>query len=256
MNSLNKNSDFEKDDVVWNLFLTIPSSWSAEMLSHSGFDILTLDMQHGLISYDQAVLMLQAMGERVIAMARLRWNEPSHIMQMLDAGVKGLICPMIRTASDVQEFVAACRYPPLGIRSYGPIRAKLYHQDDYLHTASDDLSIFPMVETKEAFTNLEEISNVEGITGIFVGPYDLSISMGLKSTGNIDDPVMHESLKKIVKICVEKSLVSAVFTSQPAHALKLKEMGFKLVSCGTDSDLLLRSAGARIQVLRELNPMD
>lgn len=242
----------QEKSVIYNLFLTIPSGWVAELLSHTGYDMLTLDMQHGLISYDEAVKMLQSMGtERIRPMVRLRWNEPSHIMQMLDAGVKGVICPMIRTADDVEALVSACQYPPRGIRSYGPIRAGLYTDSEDKLRALQEITILPMIETAEALANVIAISQVKGISGLFVGPFDLSISMGLQTPGDIEDAEMQNALRKVVDICRSQQLMSAVFTSRADHAIQLKEMGFDMISCGTDTALLTHAAKEQLHRIKK-----
>ena len=108
-----------------NAWLTIPSPWTTELMAAAGFDSVTIDLQHGLIGYETAVAMLQAMsGSDAVPLARLEWNDPATIMRMLDAGALGLICPLINTAAECAAFVGACRYPPAGYRSYGPIRGR------------------------------------------------------------------------------------------------------------------------------------
>ena len=123
----NLKTIWQRDEMAINAWLTIPSSWSAEIMSHAGFDAITLDMQHGLIDFQTALSMLQAISTTdCVPLARAPWNEPITIMRLLDAGVYGLVCPMVNTRADAEAFVGACRYPPLGFRSFGPIRANVY----------------------------------------------------------------------------------------------------------------------------------
>ncbi len=128
---------WQENKTAINAWLTIPSAWTAEVLAHAGFDALTIDMQHGLTDYQTAVTMLQAISTTdVVPLVRVPWNEPAMIMRLLDAGVYGIISPMINNRAEAEAFVSACRYPPLGYRSYGPIRANVYGGDDYFANAN------------------------------------------------------------------------------------------------------------------------
>lgn len=226
----------------YNFFLTIPSPWVAEILADTGYDSLTLDMQHGLISYDSALPMMQVIQARQIPVyIRLRWNEPSHIMQMLDAGADGLICPMIRSAEDVRKLLNACQYPPLGDRSYGPIRASLNFRGNYFKESGSRLKVYPMIETQDALNDAEEIAKVTGISGLYVGPYDLSVSLGLKNPGDVNDPILFKALEKIINICKDHGLESGIFTSSLEHVPILKQLGFSMISYGTDTRVLSRA---------------
>ena len=113
--------------AVVNGWCSIPSSFSAEVMAHQGFDSICIDMQHGAVDYQVALTMLQAISTTsVIPLARVPWNDPGRLMKILDAGAYGVICPMINNADEARSLVAACKYPPTGMRSFGPIRAKYY----------------------------------------------------------------------------------------------------------------------------------
>jgi hypothetical protein len=113
-----------RGEAVVNGWLSIPSSFSAEVMAHQGFDSLTVDMQHGVIDYQTAVTLLQAISTTpTIPLARVAWNDPALLMKILDAGVYGVICPMISTREQAESLVQACKYPPHGYRSWGPVRA-------------------------------------------------------------------------------------------------------------------------------------
>src|SRR5215813_2067648 len=123
-----------------NGWLTIPSSWSAEVMANLGWDSVTIDMQHGLMDYQTALGMLQAISTTpTTPLVRVNWNEPGIIMKMLDAGAYGVICPMINSRAECEAFVGACRYHPQGYRSSGPIRATLYGGPDYHEKANDTI---------------------------------------------------------------------------------------------------------------------
>jgi len=139
-----------------NGWLHIPSSWSAEVMAHQGYDSLVVDLQHGLMNYETAVPMLQAIGTTdVMPLARVPWNEPGIIMKLLDAGAYGMICPMINTREECERFVGACRYFPDGYRSLGPTRAKVYGGADYAQHANQEVITMAMIETAEAVANAD-----------------------------------------------------------------------------------------------------
>ncbi len=158
-----------------NGWLTLPCAMSAEMMAHHGYDTLTIDMQHGLIDYAAAVNMLQAISTTpVTPMVRVPWLEPGIIMKMLDAGAYGIICPMIESAGDAKRLVDYCLYPPQGQRSFGPLRACLYAGNDYPQQSNTIIMPIAMIETRGALENLEDILAVEGLGGLYIGPFDLS----------------------------------------------------------------------------------
>ena len=148
-------------------------------MSHQGWDSLTIDMQHGVVDYPNALQMLQAISTtEAVPMARVNWNEPGQIMKILDAGCYGVICPMVSNRKEAENFVKACLYPPKGYRSFGPIRGLLYGGSDYGKYANDEILKFAMIETKEALENLDAIMSTPDLSGIYIGPADLSLAIG------------------------------------------------------------------------------
>src|SRR5262249_41310294 len=141
-------SIWARGEAVVNGWLSIPSAFSAEVMAQQGYDSLTVDMQHGVVDYQVAVTMLQAISTTsVIPLARVPWNDRARIMKILDAGVYGVICPMINTREQAEALVQASKYPPRGFRSWGPVRASLYAGSDYGDRANEDLIVMPMIET-------------------------------------------------------------------------------------------------------------
>ena len=149
---------FKDGEPIINGWLQIPSAFSAEVMSHQGWDSCTVDMQHGVIDYHNALNMLQAISStETIPLARVNWNAPGQIMKILDAGCYGIICPMVSNRKEAESFVQACQYPPKGYRSFGPIRGLLYGGSDYPKYADDEILKLAMIETKEALEKLDEI---------------------------------------------------------------------------------------------------
>jgi 4-hydroxy-2-oxoheptanedioate aldolase len=171
---------WQQDRPALGGWLMIPSGFSAEVMAHQNLDWLCIDMQHGLIDYDTALAMLQAISTTATTpFVRVPWNDSAIIMKMLDAGAYGVIVPMVNSRAEAEAAVAACRYPPQGIRSFGPIRAVYYAGLDYFAYASQEVSCIPQIETTAAVENLDEILSVEGVDAVYIGPMDLSISLGL-----------------------------------------------------------------------------
>jgi 4-hydroxy-2-oxoheptanedioate aldolase len=159
----------------------IPSTFSAELSGHAGFDTVVVDLQHGMIDFHSALPMLQALsGTPAIPMVRSSWNNVAEIMHLLDAGAYGVICPMISTAAQCETFVRACRYPPHGDRSFGPARGLLYGGADYFAHADSHVLTWAMIETQEGLDNLDAILTVKGLDGIFIGPNDFALALGCK----------------------------------------------------------------------------
>ena len=145
----NKIKQMMKDGKsVINGWLQIPSTVSAEVMAHQGWDSLTIDMQHGLIDYTNALPMLQTISTTdVTPLARVNWNEPGQIMKILDAGCYGIICPMVSNRNEAEKFVQACMYPPKGYRSFGPVRGLIYGGSDYADYANEEMLKIAMIET-------------------------------------------------------------------------------------------------------------
>ena len=158
---------FKAGKPIINSWLAIPSTFSTEVMANQGWDSLTIDMQHGLIDYSNAVNMLQAISTtETTPMARVNWNEPGQIMKILDAGCYGIICPMVSNRKEAENFVQACQYPPKGYRSFGPIRASIYGGEDYAKHANQEILKLAMIETKEALEKLDEILDTPNLDGV------------------------------------------------------------------------------------------
>ena len=155
------------------------SAYSAEVIANEAFDAVVVDMQHGIIDFQAAAELLQAISTKApVPIARTPWNDPSPIMRLVDAGAYGIICPMVNNRAECEQFIAACRYPPLGERSYGPLRAMLYAGEDYYQHANDTIATIAMIETAAALDDLDGIMSVDGLDAVYIGPSDLSIALG------------------------------------------------------------------------------
>jgi len=151
-------------------WLSVSHGFTAEVMARQGFDALCVDMQHGTTDMSDVWPMLQAISQtETVPVVRVPWNDPATIMKALDLGAYGIIVPLINTADDAAKAVAACRYPPVGMRSSGPVRAVHYGGSDYLAKANDEIVVMAMIETKEGLANLDAICATKGLDAVY-GP--------------------------------------------------------------------------------------
>ncbi|HWN55006.1 MAG TPA: aldolase/citrate lyase family protein, partial [Methylomirabilota bacterium] len=161
-------------------WLSVSHGFTAEVMARQGFDVLCVDMQHGTTDMSDVWPMLQAISQTdTVPVVRVPWNEPATIMKALDLGAYGIIVPLINSAEDAAKAVAACRYPPVGMRSSGPVRAVHYGGADYLAKANDEIVVMAMIETKEGLDNLDAICATPGLDAVYIGPSDLSFALGM-----------------------------------------------------------------------------
>ena len=244
---------FKSGKSAINGWLQIPNSFTAELMANQNWDSLTLDMQHGVIDYPNAVGMLQAISTSdVVPMARVNWNEPGQIMKILDAGAYGIICPMVSNQKEAENFVKACMYPPNGYRSYGPIRGLVYGGPDYADEANNEILKFAMIETKESLDNLDEIMKTPGLDGIYIGPADLSLAIGQKPSFDKPegDPV-YEVIMKILDHAKRNNIIAGIQNGQPEYAEKMIKKGFQLVTIGSDQRYMTAASKTALSKLRK-----
>ena len=231
-----------------NGWLSIPSGFAAEVMGRAGWDSITVDMQHGVQDYMSMVQCFQALNRQpATLMARVPWNEPGIIGKALDGGAYGIICPMVNTPEAAAALVAACRYPPLGERSNGPIRAGAYGSaGDYQLTANDDILVIPMIETRRAVADIEAILDVPGIDAIYVGPSDLAFTHGLTPKLDTEEPLLLGIYERLLSACAQRGIQAGIHCASPAYAARMIAMGFRLVTIGSDSGLLGKAAGEAV----------
>lgn len=247
-----------RNEAVINGWCSIPSSFSAEIMAHQGFDSITIDMQHGLVDYQVAVTMLQAISTTsVIPLTRVPWNDPAILMKILDAGSYGVICPMINTPEEAERLVASCKYPPRGFRSFGPIRAKYYSGGNthgggnYHNYANEETLVIPQIETREAIQNLDEILQVPGISAIYIGPSDLSMALGKEPRSGQNDPEVIEARQLILETAKRYGIPAGIHTNSTQVATEMIEEGFQLTSLQSDDRFLMSKAKEEVQAVRD-----
>jgi 4-hydroxy-2-oxoheptanedioate aldolase len=209
-------------------------------------------VQHGLVGTETAIQMLQAISATTaVPLVRTRGNDPGEIMCLLDGGAYGVICPMVNTAAECAAFVGACRYPPLGYRSYGPTRAAIYAGSDYAKHANTELLTLAMIETAEGVANCEAICAVDGLDGIFIGPTDLRLSLTGTLQKGEDDAIFEAALDTILENCRRHGLIAGIWCASVADAVALQDRGFRLIALQSDHLMLLEQASRQYQALAE-----
>jgi 4-hydroxy-2-oxoheptanedioate aldolase len=245
-------SIWRRGGAVVNGWLGIPSSVSAENMAQAGWDSLTVDLQHGMVDYQAAVSMFQAISTTAIPpLARVPWLEPGIIMKLLDAGAYGIICPMINTRAQCEALVGACRYAPKGYRSFGPVRAQWYGGADYWKHANDTVVAMAMIETKQAVEDLDDILSVPGLDAIYVGPTDLALTLGCAPILTSSEPVVVEAIKRIAEGAKRHGVYAGIHCASPAHAKQMIAIGYQFVSLLSDNALLANAAKAVVAEMRE-----
>jgi 4-hydroxy-2-oxoheptanedioate aldolase len=237
--------------TVLNAWLSIPNAFSAEMMSHQGWDSVTIDLQHGAVGYQAAVDMMTAISTTAaVPMVRVPWNEPIMTAKLLDAGAYGIICPMINTKAEAESLVSFCRYPPRGARSLGPNRAVLYGGADYAQHANEEILIFAMVETREALHNLQDIVAVDGLDGVYVGPSDLSLSFGKPPSLDPQDAEILGAIKHICEVTRHAGKIAGVHTDSAKTAIRRFGEGYQLCTILNDVRLMASAAAAQVREAR------
>lgn len=233
-----------------NAWMSLDSAYAAEVLSHAGFDSVTIDAQHGMLGRETIVQMLQAVsaGPATPMVRPSSLNSPE-IGWLLDAGAYGIIAPSTDTPELAQELVSACFYPPFGRRSFGPSRGLLYGGHDYLEGSRATIMPWAMIESSLALENLDEILKTEGLYGIYMGPNDLALDLGLTAGGPISNEIF-EIACAVAERAHHHGLAAGIFCGGGTEARKLADAGFDLVTPGNDVSFLRNAARDRIDSIR------
>ena len=239
----------EKRTAV-NAWVSMGSGYLAEVLGHSGFDAVTVDLQHAPFGFDQAVHLLQAISATpAVPLARCASLTLAEVNKLLDAGAYGIICPLIHSVDEAATFARTCRYPPRGARSFGPARGLLYGGSDYLSKADDEILSLAMIETTNSLDQIERIIDVEELDGVYVGPSDLGIAMGLGPNAWPDER-MTQAIEHILRVVQSRGKYAGIFCGPAEMGEACTALGYDLVTPGNDVHLLRAGATARIDGVR------
>ena len=235
-------------------WMTLASPLASELLAHAGFDFLVVDTEHSPTDTETVVQMLQAMqGRPVTPLVRVVWNDIGLIKRALDSGAHGVVVPMVNSVEEARRAVAACRYPPEGVRSVGGSRPPFsfgVSRAEYLAEANREMLLAVQIEHVDALARVREIAAVEGIHCLFVGPNDLCASMGRPPVLEPDLPEFERALETVVAAANEAGKAAGILVGTLATGLRRLEQGFRLVAIGSDAGLLTAGAQAIVQGAR------
>jgi 4-hydroxy-2-oxoheptanedioate aldolase len=231
---------------VWGGWITGPTLLGPEEFSRAGYDYLGFDAQHGYLDDADIAGILRRIEHLPIGtVVRLPNADAAPIGRVLDAGADAVVIAMIESADEAAAAVAATRYPPAGIRSFGPLRASL-GLDPAAHESR--VGVFAMIETAGALSVLDQICAVDGLTGIYVGPADLAISMGVDIVGATRHPEVLDAIVRIHRAATGAGLVTGIHAGEGKTGHAMAQLGFRMITLAAESQALRRGA---VEHLRE-----
>lgn len=231
---------FSRKAPLWGGWITGPTLIGPEEFARVGYDYVGFDAQHSYLDDTDIAAMLRRLDRLPIATAvRLPTAEPAPIGRVLDAGADAVIVAMIESAEQAAAAVSATRYPPSGVRSFGPLRADLGHDSAALQAR---VSVLAMIETAAALTDLDRICAVPGLAGIYVGPADLALSLGVEATRATGHPQVRDAMVHIHRIASAANLVTAIHAGDGVTGRALAGLGYQMITLGAESAALRRGA--------------
>jgi len=235
-------------EQVIGLWMSIPSPDVTELLSRMGFDWFVFDNEHSPLDVPTTQMLMQAMSDTfTVPLVRVPWNDLVYIKKTLDIGAYGVIIPWVNSKEDAQKAVSYCKYPwSGGIRGFGPRRPSILDKD-YVKTADDEILVIVQIETQEAVHNIEEILSVEGLDGFYIGPMDLTASLGI--LGKFDDEKFEKAVEKVFETGKQVGVASGIHGMGLTDAMRRLKQGFQFVCVGSDLGFIENGA---LSILREL----
>jgi 2-dehydro-3-deoxyglucarate aldolase/4-hydroxy-2-oxoheptanedioate aldolase len=238
------------NELLLGTMLTIPAPEVAEMISRCGFDWLFMDGEHGPLSILDWQRQMQAVGGRCANILRVPSASERDIKKALDIGADGIIVPMVNDAEQARRVVGWSKYPPRGQRGVGLARAQGYGLDfaDYVAAANDETAVIVQAEHIDAVDNIDRIVEVEGLDAVFIGPYDLSASMG--KTGEVGDPEVVAAVGRVAEACRRQKIALGYFGLDAASVQSSMDEGYRLICVGVDAGFVTAGASAALEALR------
>ena len=240
-------------EAVVGYWVALDNPVGTERLARTGYDYVTLDLQHGLIGYSGMLAGLMAIdtAQAAVGLVRVEANLPTPIGKALDAGAAGVIVPLVNTAEEAAAAVAAARYPPSGIRSYGPMRSELRVGPDPAQ-ADQSVLVLVMIETAAGLANVEEIAATPGLDGVYIGPSDLRLAIGGRTPSDPEvEDELEAAVERIRQACDAHGIVPGIHTHAGQVARKRLAAGFRLVTVSSDLVHLEEAARSHLDAARD-----
>ncbi|MGB8879995.1 MAG: aldolase/citrate lyase family protein [Solirubrobacteraceae bacterium] len=247
---------WDAGEAAFGMWAGIPTSFTAELGAVAGYDYVCADLQHGLVDEATMISMFQAIhGTGAVSLARLAWNAPHLIMRALDVGAVGVILPLIDNAAEAARGVEACRYPPHGRRSYGPVRAQLVVGSGSTDDLNAESLCFAMIETREGLENLDAIAATPGLDGLYIGPSDLAIALDLPPQPLIGEageerPALAGAIEQIRQACEANGLIAGIQCGSGRAAGYYARNGFRLITVGIDTNMFRSAISSELSAAR------
>ncbi|PKL08667.1 MAG: 2,4-dihydroxyhept-2-ene-1,7-dioic acid aldolase [Spirochaetae bacterium HGW-Spirochaetae-7] len=252
MNYMNHTKAIARDGgTSFGIFQTVASAAVSEILANRGFDWILVDMEHGMAGIETAGDLFAAIDRGgPTPLVRVPSNDQATIKRALDAGAMGVMIPMVNTREDAVRAVSSCKYAPAGTRGIGPGRVSLFgiRMGEYLATADAQVMVIPQAEHREAVEHIDEILSVPGIDVIFVGPYDLSCSMGLP--GQVSHPDVEKAIETVLSAARRAGVTPGIFCMDVEGARHRAAQGFRFIAIGLESVFLDRAVKGALGLLR------
>jgi len=229
-------------EPTYGALCSIPSGYTVELMAYAGFDWLYIDLEHGAAETADLIPMLQAASiNRMPTFVRVPWNDPGVIMRALDSGAAGVVVPMVSDAEQAKRAAGACRYPPDGYRSWGPLRAALGVPDYTPKVGNASVICVVMIETVEGAERVDEIVSVPGVDGVFIGVADLALSAGLPPALDSRVPEHVARIERIIASCNKHGKVVGTFSGLDTR--RWLDLGMRMLMVAGDAGQI--SSGAR-----------
>lgn len=237
--------------LTFGTWISLTDSDVVDMLGHVGFDWFVFDTEHSPLDTPIIQKLIQPLSSTEVSpLIRVAWNDPVLIKLALDIGAEGVVVPWVNTVEDAVKAVKACRYPPYGIRGFGPRRAAAYGLDPtYAKRANDDIAVIVQIETEEAIKNAVDILKVDGVDAYFIGPYDLSCSLGVP--GEFESEKFKNAIDSVLKAGKQADKPGGIWTDDPQTAAKRIKQGFKMIDLSGDIGILLKAAKEWLGIVKK-----
>lgn len=243
-----------RGEVTLGTWITTASPDVAEIMANMGFDCLVFDTEHAPLSIETVQNLIQATnGSGTFPIVRVAWNDQVLIKRALDIGAYGLIVPWVNSKEDAVMAVRAAKYPPTGIRGIGPRRASNYYQNfkDYFEGADEEIMVVVQIEHIDAVDNVDEIVSVEGIDVFFIGPADLTASMGL--FGKYNHPKVVQAMDKVLNSIKDAGVPAGIHAFDIEDAIERISQGFQFILVGTDIGFLIQGCAETLKKISKKN---
>jgi 4-hydroxy-2-oxoheptanedioate aldolase len=242
-------------EAVYSGWCSLASPVVVEVVAREGFNTVAIDGQHGLWDHEAIRIGIAAIRQGGAApIVRIPLEDFGGASRALDWGAEGIVAPMINTVADAKRFVDACKFPPLGERSWGPHRALMLagisDPKIYLREANDNIVTLAMIETKEAMDNLDAIAAVPGIDVLFVGPSDLSITLTNGAELEPHSKAVEAALEKVLAACKKAGKIAGLYCVNAERAVETAKRGFRYLAVGNDLGFLRSAAAAQVKIIK------